>query len=189
MRKYAIGLLCLGLFFQAVCVSPALGAGMEENLYESLKSKQEIRVLLPGFTQSAGESALDTGALKAAVEAALVDRKSLNFVMTDDPEEADLIIEGDVVEFFWTEQDPVDNLAGLAGIAMDAMVEESYVRAQAVFSVTDAATKEKLLERKLKATLTKADMEEQSGAGLITERLAGVFMKECFSKGKSGKKR
>ncbi|RKY41477.1 MAG: hypothetical protein DRP85_06150 [Candidatus Makaraimicrobium thalassicum] len=154
----------------------------QENLYGMLSGKSAVKTHVSDITDSSGGNEVDVIFLKEALENALATRLTINFELVPGKENADIIIDCDITEFLWTAEDPVDNITGIAGIAMDTLVTENYARIQAVFSVTDAAGGEQLWRRELKATLTSKDMPRQKSISMVSERLVKIFMRECFSK-------
>ena len=56
---------------------------------------------------------------------------------------------------------------------------------EAVFTVTDAGSEKRLWEKKLKIDLTRKEMSLQESLPLINEKTAKIFIRDCFSKGRS----
>ncbi len=139
----------------------------------------------------------DTAGLRKAVENALETRMTLSFKPVSNIEEADIAVECDINEFFWTDADPVDNIAGLGAIAYDAAIKENYSRMQAVFAVKDLKEKftkrakdkgKPLWEENVKATITSKKMGKEESVALMNEKITKIFMRDCFSKKMSEKK-
>jgi hypothetical protein len=109
--------------------------------------------------------------------------------------DADIEISCDILERVWMEDDPIDQIHGLSTIALDAAIRQEYARLRAVFTVTRGQRKmlfkraERILrrrhilwQRELKATIDKKGMTEEQSKPLLAERIAEIFMRECFSK-------
>ena len=175
------------LFFALFLLTTAVFAGsaVAGTLYEDFSRRGTVKVYVEALKGSTGHSKVRTGEMKKSLETALSNRKSIKFAIVPSKEEADVMISSEVVEFLWTDHDPVDMIVGIGGTAMDAMVVECYARLQANFAVTDAKSGLVLWKDKVKATLTKAGMSEADSLGLINDDIAKVFIKEAFGKQKS----
>lgn len=165
------------------------------NFYELLSGAGEVKVYIAGVTDSSGQAQGMTDGIKKALENALASRQTINFKPVENEADADMTITCDVTERIWLAEDPIDEVYSAAAAAMDALTKENYGRLQAVIKVQKGGKTEiikplmKLARRgnifweaKVQATITKAIMPEEESKPLLEERLADVFIKECFSK-------
>jgi len=172
-----MGAFILSLSFTAECRNM-------QSVHEMLSKKSVVNVYLGDFTDSSGNSNVDLENIKQILENALATRMTINFNIVDNMEEADIAIQGDVFEMFWTDTDPVDNVSGLGAMAMDAAIQENYARMQIDMSVIDAKNGKMLWQEKVKATITDNTMTESDSVIMLPERITKMFMKECFAKPK-----
>ena len=159
----------------------------EKNLYNMAKELEEVKVYVADITDSASEVTgsahkPDMESLKSLLQDALAARHSLNFELVFNKEEADFVIHCEIIEFLWTEEDPIDMISGVGPLLMDAMMKESYARMTAKFSVFGNKHDRELWERTIKATVTEQEMSRPDSIYMINERMVEVFMRDCFSK-------
>lgn len=171
--------LALALFFS----STVAFAAETTNLYGEWSSKGQVKIFVVEPLPAQGKKA-DVVALKKELEKALQNRKSIRFVIAPDKAAADLVVESQVLDFYWTDHDPVDMLMGAASIAYDAATIENYARMDANFKVSDKNGK-KLWEDKLAATLTSKTLTEAESPTKINEEMAKVFVRDVFGKRRS----
>lgn len=175
MKKVSSAILVISLLFSVT--APAFSA----SLYETYSRKGTVKVFVD-MPVDKTEKKVKTIELKTAFEKALKERKSVRFELVSSREAADLVIETDVVEFYWTNHDPVDMIMGVGGTAMDIARVECYARMTAAIRVKEAKSGRTEWSDKLKATITKADMSEAQSLDLIGDDMAKVLMKEAFGK-------
>lgn len=178
MKRVLFAVFMIG----ALLISHNAQCRTKGNLYDALKNKDQVKVFVHDTKDATKAQKMDLGELRREIEDALTSRKSINFKIVSQKEDADILITCDVKEFVWMEEDPIDDVYGLEGIVMDAVMTHNYARVQAVFSVLDGASGKILWSRKLKATLTQAEMDEAKSIPLINERIIEIFMMKCFSK-------
>lgn len=178
-RKFkAVFLTAAALFLSAA------GWCESASLYPKYSGKADVKVFIGELKDNTGKNEADLAALKTALESAFTERKSIRFRLVPSKAEADIEVRAAVTEFYFTEQDPVDMIAGIGMAAMDAVKQEHYARIQADVSVLDAKNDRALWKSSLKATMTgmfsAAEARKDIGA-----RLARVFMRDAFSKKRS----
>ena len=178
MKKILFAVFMIG----ALLISHNAECRVKGNLYNVLKNKDQVKVFVHDTKDATAARKMDLGELRREMEDALTSRKSINFKIVSQKEDADIIITCDVKEFVWMEEDPIDDVYGLEGVILDAVMTYNYARVQAVFSVIDGASGKVLWTRKLKATLTQAEMDEEKSIPLVNERIIKIFMRKCFSK-------
>lgn len=194
MKSFLSIFTVLGLVFSMIFPQEA-SCRERENLYYILKDSKEIRTYIAGVTDSSGKCVDMIAPIRKHLEDALVTRMTLNFVLVQDKDDADITISCDIIERVWMENDPIDQIHGLSTIALDAAIQQEYARLRAVFTVTRGPGKmlfkraERILRRRnilwqneIKATIDKKGMTEEQSKPLLEERIAEVFMRECFSK-------
>lgn len=170
-----------------VFTAAAAHARDEGNLYTRFEGKTvRVHVALP--TDSTAAPRIDPAVLRKEFEEQLAGRKSIRFEPAASAAEADIVVDAEVTEYFWTDHDPVDMLMGVGGAAYDAATKENYARMQAAVSVTAADGRE-LWKKKLVATVTGNDMSEDQGPARVSADMAKTFMKEAFSKKRAAPRR
>lgn len=155
------------------------------NLYNMYRKEPVVKVFLSDVVNASESTEIDTKGLKQKLKDVLEKRKSIRFEVVDNKEEADIAIDCDVTKYSWRSDDPLDMIAGTAAIAYDIFTSENYAYLEAVFTVTDIKSEKELWEKKLKIDLTRKKMSLQESLALINEKTAKIFMRDCFSKGRS----
>ena len=188
-KKYTLLLLVI-VAMQLVFVQSG-ESKTRENLYSLLSDQKEVKTYVRGITDSSGSSGEIALLLKKEIETVLEARKSINFVIVNDEKEADIIISCEHTEIVWLEVDPIDMVYNVAASAHDALIEENYSRAEAVFVVEKGPRKvvfkrigrrRILWDQSVQATVTKKIMPEDESIALVSERLVEVFIRKCFSR-------
>lgn len=154
----------------------------QNNLYKTFSKKDQVKVFIHDAKDASHAQKVDLRELKQEIEDALTSRKSINFKVVPNKEDADILIDCDVKEFVWMKEDPMDGVHGIDAIVLDAVMTHNYARLQAIFTVKDAPSGKVLWIRTIKATLTEKDMDEEKSIPMANERAIKVFMRKCFAK-------
>ena len=152
------------------------------SLYSTYSKKSSVKTWVMDPEDGTLKKEVMSSQLKAEIEKALQERKSVHFLKAGDKTGADISIQVKVSELWWTDQDPVDMIVGVGGVAMDAAVREDYVRMTAFVDVLDAKTERSIWQDKVMATITKKDMPQTKAFELINAEFAKEFVQECFGK-------
>lgn len=171
------------LFFVSallILTGPVFAAG-GGNLY-SMYSDKTVKIYIADVKDTTKEHEMDPQLIKQKLEEALKNRKSIHFEITQNFADAELLVNTEVSEFMWTDHDPVDMLMGAAATAYDIATIEDYARLQADLTVIDGKSKKELWRDLLIATVTKKPMPRKDSQPLVSEELARIFIKNCFSK-------
>jgi len=152
------------------------------NLYEMLSERTMVKTYVAPVTDSTGEGRADVRSLRETIESFMMARMTINFNIVQEASSSDIIIGCDVVEYFWTDKDPIDNITGTVAVAWDAINRQNYARMTAVFTVMDAKTKDILWKKKIKATITDEFMTPDESVKMVNERITKIFMRDAFSK-------
>ena len=178
MKKF-YSIVMLFVFSSAICLAS------QETLYEIFKSKKQVSVFIGDLTDSTKAHEVNVADLKTKLESEFTNRKSIHFKVVTSKQEADIVVEGAVKDFFWAPTDPVDMIMGVGMVAMDAINQEPYARMEADLKIVD--NKDQLLwaDNKIIATLTKEGMTREKSVTMINERLAAVLVRRAFGKKKS----
>ncbi len=154
-----------------------------ETLYEWLIEKERpIKTYVTDVTDSTGHAEKCVSLLKKDLEDMLATRKNISFVVVPDKKDADIIMTSEIVEFFWTDTDPVDEITGIGPILMDAAMKEHYGRMTVIFTITDTQSGKLIWDRKLKATLTGDYITEENAPEMLCGRMMKVLTKGAMSK-------
>jgi hypothetical protein len=156
-------------------------AHADANLYQELSRRNEVKVVVQPIKDSSKDHKADTKDLKSKLEKALSERKSIHFKNAQQLSDADIVIKAEILDFYWTDKDPVDMIMGVGAVAMDAMVTENYARMIAHFSISDA--KDKILwQDEVMATITSKTMTAEQSVKMINDDMAKVFVRKAFGK-------
>lgn len=181
MRKsITVVLTSCSMLLSGIFLSDAHAREMR-TLYRYLKDMGTVKVYVAEVKDSSGQAKADIKALRKDLENALATRMNLDFDIVGAPEAADIIVGCNITEFYWTDEDPIDNITGTAAIVMDYIQKDDYGRIQAVFTVNDREKGSVIWERLLKATITSKSMLEEESIHLLNERIISIFERECLS--------
>jgi hypothetical protein len=175
MKKIVV--LILALMF---CV-PAYAGQTERHpnkrslMYKLSKYGPPVKVFVADVKDSAGNSGTVRSLLKTNIEKMLPARKNMTFEVVASRTEADVILDSDIVEYLWTDSDPIDSISGIGPILMDAAMKENYGRLQAVFTMTDVKTGKEIWEKKIQATITGNHITPENAAELLSARMMKVI--------------
>ena len=176
-------LLLTAIFISSLfCV---VDAKQDVNILEYFDEQYVTSVYIDDIKNSTEDKNIDLSLLKRTIEDAFLARVSQQFDIADSQEEADIVMNIEITEYLFTEEDPVDNLLGIGGVAMDAAKQENYARMIAIFKITDVKSSEVIWEDTLKATITDETMTEDASYDMVNERIAGVLMRNLFSRHKN----
>ena len=179
MRRFmAVVVLVSVLFFAS---NTAVFASTE--LQEYLKKHNSMKVCVELMNSSADDK-VDVALLKNMIEEAFATRKAYNFTVVQTAQDADIVFRGDIKEYIWTKDDPVDEVYGIGAAAMDAAIIENYARIQIQSEIIDVKKGSVLWSDKVKATMTKKDMPIGESYALIYPKLIKSEMIEIFRKPK-----
>jgi len=180
MKKILVFCMIFALVFITL-FSYEASARKKDNLYEKFSKRGVVKTYVAPISEPAIETNPDVKNLRKVLEDQLTVRMSINFDIVDSADEADIIIDCEILEYFWTEEDPIDTW-GWAAMAIDAAKKENYSRMEAVFTVTDAKKGKVILERKIRGMITDDSMSEEESVSMINERIVKIFIIKCFGK-------
>lgn len=152
-------------------------------LQSFLKDNHTMKICVE-LKNSSGDDKVDMVLLKKMMEDAFVARKSYNFTVVQTAQEANIVFRGDIKEYIWTKDDPVDEVYGIGSAAMDAAFIENYARIQIQSELINAKNNSVLWSDKVKATMTKKDMPIEASYALVYPKLIKSEMIEIFRKPK-----
>lgn len=158
---------------------PAEAATTTNPVYEKLSRLRQVGIYLSPVQDATGKA--DPAAVKAAVEKALRERKSISFKIVDSTD-ADVRVEISITDYLYSDHDPVDMLMGTGAIAMDAIKKEHFARLIADVVVREAPTEKVLWQDRVMSTVTKEPMNEAEAKDLITADWAKTFIRYAFGK-------
>jgi len=175
-RFMAVAVLVSVLFFAS---NTTVFASTE--LQEYLKEHSSMKVCVE-LINSSGDAKVDVPLLKKMIEEAFATRKAYSFTVVQTALEADIVFKGDIKEYIWMKDDPVDEVYGIGAAAMDAAIIENYARIQIQSEIIDVKKNSVLWTDKVKATMTKKDMPIGESYTLIYPKLIKSEMIEIFRK-------
>jgi len=190
MRK-VLALVLVTAFVFVVFAAKEAECRRLPNLYKKLSDMHVVKVYVDDIQDSTGESKADLKHLKDTLENALSSRMTLNFEVVPRKEDADIGIYTDIVEYFWTDNDPIDMVGGVGGIVYDVVTKSDYARMQAVIEVMDEKHNRALWKEQIQATISDFEMtpgksmSEEESVTMANDKLVKIFMRDCFSKNHS----
>lgn len=175
-RCVAAAIIVSALFF---ITKPAAGATADFQSF--LKDHSSVKVYVD-IKNISGDDKVDINLLKKLLEEAFAARKSHKFVVVQTAAEADLILKGDVTEYVWMKDDPIDQVYGIEAAAIDAAMVENYARIQVQAALVAAKHNRILWSDRVKATMTKGVMPKESSYEIVYPRFIKSIMIEIFKK-------
>ena len=148
-------------------------------LEEALHGKETLHVYVLDVTESRGKTHPDISSLERELKKQLTQEKNPTFVLARKLDEANLVIQCDVVEYFSREEDRRDP-KGPGSMALDAMVQKDMARLQADFWVKDAKTKKRLWHKRLAVVVSQDDLSLKEKVRKLNQQLVERFLKESF---------
>jgi len=142
------------------------------------------KIYVEDFINSSDDKALNIGDLKKALTTALSDRITHKFIPVDSASKADIILEGDIVEYLWTDKDPVDEIYAAGAALKDAMTEDDYARMKVNLILKYVPTGQIIWNQSVKSTITDTDMPEAESYSRTNEHFSKVFLRQLFKKPK-----
>ena len=183
MKKTVMVVLAIALVASLTCSEEAL-AKRFKHIMDFFDDKGTIKTYISGIKNSSGDNNVDTRALQSAIETALEARRSHNIDIVSSGSGADMVIDIEITEYFWTEEDPVDLIFSPVAAAADAAKAENYVRMQMDVIVTNAKDGRELWNDHVQSTITDATMSKEASYDMSYERITKNLVKELFKKPK-----
>lgn len=144
--------------------------------------KGTTKAFVSDVKNSSGDNNITADEIRTNIEKALTERKSHSFKIVTSEADADILIEVDVTEYFWTENDPVDMVFPPAAAAIDSASAENYARLTANIVVKNAKNGNKIWGEKIRAALTDDTMTKEESYSLIAQRLGKDFVARLCKK-------
>ena len=152
------------------------------SILDFFEKKGITKAYISNVKNSSGDSNVNIEEIKKNIEKALTGRRSHAFEIVTSQASADIIVEVDVVEYYWTEKDPVEAIFPPAAAAIDAAKEENYARLAANIIVNNAKNGKKLWKDKIRSAITDDTMTKEESYGLTAERLGKDFVSRVCRK-------
>lgn len=182
--KRTMNLFLVFLFIVLQLYSGEVYARRKGTIIDFFNSKDVIKAYVSDIVNSSGDSKIDVKELKKSIEKALASRLSHTFKIVSKKAEADIIISAEIIEYLWTENDPVDTMIGFPAMVYDAAKKKNYARMKAIFIIVDAEDGTQIWRERLKSTITSSAMTEEESYDLSNERIAKVFIRRLFKRPK-----
>lgn len=172
------------VFVMSLPVSPEADAGQQtqhETLYYLIKGNRPVHVYIGDFINSSGHDRINIGHFRAALKKAFENRKSANFIVVKTPQEADISIAGEIIEYDYREIDPLDMAVGWGGLLWDKMSEDNYVALRIKYIVGDAQKQGRILWSKvLHPSITEENIPEETCLEDLLPVAAEQVVSKCF---------
>lgn len=179
------------LFPMAVCfiLPQTASAKRIRNWQELLAEGETIKIYIEDIKNSTGDNNIQLKGLKTDIENALRTRMSTDFDLVTAPDEASVILKSDITEYYWTLEDPIDEIHSSASLAIDIMKKEHYVRMTVDFILLYVPTNKVIWQNPIKATITDNNMSEEDSYKMVNERIVKVFVRNLFKKNRGSQLR
>lgn len=189
MKKVLFFLFVVSLLTSSTCSY----AGKVDPMDELIDSVDVVKVYVADVKNSSGNNTVNAENIKFILEKTLSERptrkfdfsgKTSNrkFEIVESASLADVVVNSIVVEYLWTDDDPIDMIIGIYAVAYDALTKENYARMQVIFSINETKSGILLWEDKIMATITDKNMSEEDSYTQMEERIVKIFMREIFEK-------
>ena len=143
---------------------------------------QKLSTYVADPVDSSGNSGASMQTLRSVLEDTLRSRLNISFVIVRGPEGADIEINCDIKEFVWSGGGESEDKGGAGFSLLNAFSGRDTGRIEAVLTVKDLAKKKVMWEDRLRADVNAKGVPEEEGIEMLNERLAQIFMRECFGK-------
>ncbi|MBN2190687.1 MAG: hypothetical protein JW728_05700 [Candidatus Aureabacteria bacterium] len=188
MRKIFSVVLVTAVFF-VLSANTAVARRNERRLTDYINNMEVCRVCILDFKNSSGNADASPEVHRQMLVNALRQRTSHNFMIVDNPSEADIVVNADIKKFLYSEEDPVyDGIIGMgmtpvnpAGLAMDIAMDQNYVENDIEYDITDSKGR-KLWNGTVDSNVTKSDMPLNDAVELVGQRSARNLFMKCFKK-------
>lgn len=185
MQRYSIIVVVGILILCLAMIDSAVGdPRREENLYYLVKERAPICVHLGKFINSSGSDQIVPEEFVKELEKALETRPDIRFKLVENPNGADISINGEIMEYIYSDHDPIDMFLGIWAVALDAVTTQDYVCLVVNYTVKDPKTGKVLWSKRLRPSVTKSDISEDQCTPLIMEKAAKQFISKSFERPK-----
>ncbi len=152
-----------------------------ETLYYLIKGNRPVHVYIGEVINSSGNSQISIRDFRAALKNAFENRKSANFIVVKTPQEADISIAGEIIEYEYQEVDPLDMAIGWPALLMDSLAEDNYVALRVKYVVGDAQKQGRILWSKvLHPSITEENIPEATCLDDLLKVAAEQVVSKCF---------
>ena len=180
----AVTVFLVLMFILGLPVSLEAGARHEtqhETLYYLIKGYLPVHVYIGEVINSSGNNQISTRDFRAALKKAFENRKSANFIVVKTPQEADISIAGEIIEYDYREIDPLDMAVGWPALLMDSLDESNYVALRVKYVVGDSQKQGRILWSKvLHPSITEENIPEETCLDDLLRVAAEQVVSKCF---------
>jgi hypothetical protein len=182
MRNKAAGII-VSLFF--VSQTSIFAAVEIYQIGEKYKDKQPVKVYVDGFTNESGKDLISPEAFKKVLETSLVNRKSMAFMIVQNPAESILRVSGIIKHYQYMNRGPFKVTPSVGGLLLEtaATAAHNYVEMMVTFTVIDTKSGKIVWERTL-SDYVKKDMTPEQSIPIIYDKTTRDFLSKCFGKPK-----
>lgn len=180
MRK---GIIPAIVIIAALFLGQPLVMADGSSLYDFTNGGKPVKVFIGNFTNESGKSQVNPEEFKSVLKESLLNRKSVTFIVVNEPSESDLSISGIIKKFQYLERGPMKVTPSPLGIALDAAASatHNYVEMEVRFVVTDSKTKNVLWEDDM-YDYKKKLMTHQESMPVIYDKVTRMFLSKSFGK-------
>ena len=155
------------------------------NLWKYVAEGQPVSVCFGSVRNTQDNSPLTPDLLVQTFSAYMRQRNTETFQVVETAAEADLVMDITVLEYTYSDKDPVDQLVGGAtGLVLDAAVTQAYVAAKIQYTVTDPRKNRAVWKKTLPNSVTAGGMTAEDAPEKVARQAAKNFIFQCFGKPK-----
>lgn len=172
-------LMTLGLLILLCCPQP-VDARAIRSIRDLFEQRKAARVFVSDIKNASATKGLDIAGLKESVQDTLAERKSHSFEIVSTREQADIVIDMEVLEYLWTDTDPIDTIVGIFGTAYDLATTTHYARMRTHVKISHSTSGRLIWDEKVTATLNHPDMSEEESFPLMNKEWSKTFVRNLL---------
>ncbi len=150
-----------------------------------LKSNKTWNIYVDEMTNTSKNKDVSVEKVTELAKALFAARRQPKFNVVDDMADADLVFDGNIIEYIYMKKAPITDITGAGGLAVDVATRgmKKYARMRVEYQIKNAGPNGKvLLDDVTQVTLKPFKMTEQESYGRIYERAPRIFAIDLFKR-------
>lgn len=178
MGKKALFICCI-----AVLAISQVALGATVDISRQISRNDPVKVYISGVANDSGQGEVSPEEFKKVLESSLQNRRSVKFVVVNDPAGSDFQIKAAIKKYAYSKTDPINSLAGPSALILDAATTENYAELTVDFTVT--ATKSgNVVWQDSVMDYKERPMTPAESIPVVYDKVARKFLWKAFGKGK-----
>lgn len=182
MKKIIILSLLAVFSATSLCYGDIHGAGKRMHIIDYFDEQGIIDTHIYEIKDSSRDETIDLELLKSEIEKGLTGRINHTFNIAPSEKSADIAIDIEITEYFWTTVDPVDMVFSPIVAVIDKLSDDNYARMQMDIKITDVKTGKELWRETIQSTITDDTMTKEESYDRSRKRIAKNFIRKLFKK-------